>query len=847
MPVGILWVVIGFALAESWNIGRDAGQVVATTNSVISPLFFLCLASCILYLLVKVTTALESSSQFKPILGKNRLQLPLFGAIGLLANVYIFDGEYLVGYLELVGSEKIQVITILIITFDLVVGFKSRVVRNNESLLFLDDGEIRSRKDDLLGMSESASTFAESVFNEGDPRSLVFGIDAPWGIGKTSFLNLCEEHWREQYDDRLIVYRFSPLDHSSDTDLVKIFLTGLSNQIQKRAYVPQLDWLIKRFSSFLKTGSFSFFSYDLPTNLFSVSENQVIEGVQEIINQINKKVIVIVDDLDRIDFDETREILFVIRKGFSIDGISYVVAYDSNALRSRSEEGNLAEYLEKFINVRVSLFTKRRELISFLSEEFFNSNIIRPYDLAGMRDIVAGFTSLLSSNQTAQYQNLLGDLRKIKRLVNVVTMSGLDRLSLKRADIEPIALAKLILLYVNFPSTFRTIYDSETDGRYGLVSLENQMENGERSYKNTCRYHKFRKLLTREEKFLLDELFHERLAVESEFSTDPVNFDTLVSINDEYGIRRNLERYLNFIVEGLEPDPVTQTAFYREQFQLVEKGQDPKDVFNEELLTNSEEAQQQMWNHILSELHKLDRRTGLAYMQYLLSMMPSFSLLETEGFRNKLRASAPVFLTKFLDRFGWDFENATNSDDKAIAEILEFVFGNDGVLSQFNIADVRQLNDLMMFRLYCSADRGGDNWNLSAALTLASRDVAIREGAVQSIAIEGLRKLSQEIFRRFHEEYIARKRSLAVDIHQLTSAEIALARTGEEEITQTELQKTKNTLLSFIVYQLTNKDIRSGIGCGYYDLESDSDGQGIRDAMNDYLLDICFDPNDSQR
>ena len=50
---------------------------------------------------------------------------------------------------------------------------------------------------------------------------------------------------------------------------------------------------------------------------------------------------------------------------------------------------------------------------------------------------------------------------------------------------------------------------------------------------------------------------------------------------------------------------------------------------------------------------------------------------------------------------------------------------------------------------------------------------------------------------------------------------------------------------AFSIYQLTNKRISSGIGCGYYDENGSGDQGGIYRAMNDYLFDACFAQTDT--
>ena len=55
-------------------------------------------------------------------------------------------------------------------------------------LFFIADEEIVERTDDLLASEEQAKSFAETVLASGAHPGPVFGVDGPWGVGKTSFI-----------------------------------------------------------------------------------------------------------------------------------------------------------------------------------------------------------------------------------------------------------------------------------------------------------------------------------------------------------------------------------------------------------------------------------------------------------------------------------------------------------------------------------------------------------------------------------------------------------------------------------------------------------------------------------
>jgi cation transport ATPase len=89
----------------------------------------------------------------------------------------------------------------------------------SEQAHFLDDKEISSSKEDALDIGERAIRFADQVSSA--DSSVTFGIDAPWGTGKTSFVNLCAVRWREaswaapDSPDTSVCYTVAPCSSSN--------------------------------------------------------------------------------------------------------------------------------------------------------------------------------------------------------------------------------------------------------------------------------------------------------------------------------------------------------------------------------------------------------------------------------------------------------------------------------------------------------------------------------------------------------------------------------------------------------------------------------------------------------
>jgi hypothetical protein len=105
----------------------------------------------------------------------------------------------------------------------------------NSQLFFIADDEIKEENDDLLEYGKQAKSFAEAVLQSGAQPGLIFGLDGPWGIGKTGFINLAEKYWNVPAN-KVIVCRFEPLRYASEADARLNGLFSLKKNPEQNKY-----------------------------------------------------------------------------------------------------------------------------------------------------------------------------------------------------------------------------------------------------------------------------------------------------------------------------------------------------------------------------------------------------------------------------------------------------------------------------------------------------------------------------------------------------------------------------------------------------------------------------------
>src|SRR5690606_1287871 len=129
--------------------------------------------------------------------------------------------------------------------------FIARPKKQTSQLHFIEDEEIYHQNHDLLAGASQAQSFAETVLSSGAHSGLIFGVDGPWGIGKTSFINLAEHYWK-QAKNKVIVCRFEPLRYASEPDLADRLIRDLSAAIQNEVFVPEFRPAASRYSRLIK-------------------------------------------------------------------------------------------------------------------------------------------------------------------------------------------------------------------------------------------------------------------------------------------------------------------------------------------------------------------------------------------------------------------------------------------------------------------------------------------------------------------------------------------------------------------------------------------------------------------
>lgn len=230
------------------------------------------------------------------------------------------------------------------------------------------DNPIQDSGTDRLERASIAETFARQVLALDVSEGAAVGVFGLWGSGKTSFINLARNTFEAE---SVPVLDFNPWMFSGAEQLVDRFFSELSAEMGEenglseigeafRKYgaafnavagvastllaVPQIGEIVRNFSEAANTAS-------------PESANALRKKIKCTLKERAKRVIVILDDVDRLSGPEIREVFKLVRLTASFPNLVYIVACDRLRVEQALEEPGLPgrDYLEKIIQFPYNL------------------------------------------------------------------------------------------------------------------------------------------------------------------------------------------------------------------------------------------------------------------------------------------------------------------------------------------------------------------------------------------------------------------------------------------------------------------------------------------------------------
>ena len=411
---------------------------------------------------------------------------------------------------------------------------KGQVFLTNDKTEILDETTIRR--------CYAKSIVKQLLNTDTKYESFALAITGDWGCGKTTFLMCMIEEIK--ITKKAYVMQFNPWNCKSPQSLIQDFFQQLNDTVA-RLYKP----LEKSIYSYAYALTQMVINSDI--NLFfklllTPTEKSLAELKKDVDNglkHLNKPIVIVIDDIDRLEKEELFETLRLIRNTGNFSNLTYVVVYDEKYVTQQLTNKGIYDgklFLEKIFPAQVAL--PKVDLTDVY--DVFKSEL---RSMVKHSDWINSCFDQLKPIEITNIKRALYTFRRAKHFARQLSMSAIflyDNLGLQNFSLHDLLFIEL--LHYLSPA----LYDILTNNPKYFLSSKDHKNN------------RFHYIISAEGESNLDQFLTNK--PEEKFK------DTIISIfellfNDTKKISPNsikwTDKYINYICFGIPKNKVSDLEF----------------------------------------------------------------------------------------------------------------------------------------------------------------------------------------------------------------------------------------------------------------------------------------------
>lgn len=573
--------------------------------------------------------------------------------------------------------------------------------------MFIEENPISLLDDDKLNRREFAESVAQAISNYKKESCLTISLMGKWGSGKTSIIKMVEDYWRNNNSKNIVIH-FNPWYFSNNNNLLFQFFDILVNSSGKEFtdYV-NTDNLKKLGKSLINMTSFSL-NFGLgsisinPEVNNSLSDEETLLSLKDKISddfkKLKKKVIIIIDDIDRLSDDEVKQIMMLVKSLADFPHVVYILSFDKDAVVGSLKNlmvYNPEMFLEKIIQIPIVVPEIRAsqldKLITSYLDDFYK--MYRDVDETYQKD----FFDIYS------YLRLFFDnLRDLYRYINIITFY----FSVFKDDVNINDFMLILALQLFEHKIYNKIKDNPD---LFLVSTENQKDDVKEDNKN-----KIQEIIGLHSKLSEDEIYHVLLKLFPKIRMYYRNIDLEDSYRDwKYNFRIcTTEFFYNYFTLNLEVEDLSATSI-DDLFKL-----DDVEKISEMFLEHDRNNQtKELFDIIINRMRDIPKENAHYFINSLIDIGDQLHIPLNTFFDKRIYLGRILDdLLKKYDNNSERFEvlqNAIDNSENSLYVAIEILSDQDFIYNRFTYEndrkdvsealideiDLEKLEDMMVLKI----------------------------------------------------------------------------------------------------------------------------------------------------
>lgn len=278
-----------------------------------------------------------------------------------------------------------------------------RTIIDSKNYQFIID---KKETNDIFGYNALSRELTDFIHNTDSEHSFAIGVLGSWGDGKTFITNQIINNFKS-YKDDYIVIEFNPWLYDKNLLIENFFREFLNSTSKIHKSLPS-DFIsyMSKITGESNNDKISIANFFIKLIHDDRSADDLKKSINKTILLSRKKVIVVIDDTDRLDQDEISQVLKIIRNSADFSNTFFIAGMDYEYICNKIGE---TKYLEKIFNVltplpKVSTTVFKQEVLTRFIENFH-----------GDPNLEASLNELLSHNWFTYF---LTNIRQLNRLIN---------------------------------------------------------------------------------------------------------------------------------------------------------------------------------------------------------------------------------------------------------------------------------------------------------------------------------------------------------------------------------------------------------------------------------------------
>ncbi|MDR2038583.1 MAG: KAP family NTPase [Bacteroidales bacterium] len=356
---------------------------------------------------------------------------------------------------------------------------------NNKDLIA--DRPAVKESEDKFQRYNFACRIAETITQTKSNDGIVLGIYGSWGEGKTSIINFIDSELSK--NNEIIRIKFNPWRYSDENTLLLNFFDKISKALKIKLLSRKErtgKWLSKK-SDFIscdmpKIGDISKIVNTVGNWLGTVDIEELKNRLNEIIIDSKKKLVIFIDDIDRLDKDEIYSVFRLVKLTADFTNTTYILSFDeqvvSKSIADRFGDGDTESgrnFLEKIIQVPLNLPKAQPEALRDYCFELING-IFETIQLDLPKDEGRRFVSLFTTHLLNKFETP----RMVVRYSNILSFS----IPMLAGEANFVDLMMMEALKIIYPQIYKFVKENP---EYFIGDYENALGESDEDKKNVLK------------------------------------------------------------------------------------------------------------------------------------------------------------------------------------------------------------------------------------------------------------------------------------------------------------------------------------------------------------------------